>query len=68
MMMRDLVALLAIMLNMWVGLPCLYFGILGMSGTLADISLAENRAYGAGLLSIGCSIWMATVFWFRSKK
>ena len=67
-MKRDLVTLLAILLNVLVGLPCLCFGILGMSGTLADISLAENRAYGAGLLSMGCSLWMATVFWFRSKK
>ncbi len=66
--MRDIVTLLAIVLNMWIGLPCLWFGILGVTGTLADISLAENRAYGAVFLAISCSIGVPTFFWFRPKK
>ena len=66
--MRDILTLLAIMLNVWIGLPCLWFGILGVTGTFADTSLAENRAYGVFYLAISCSIAVPTVFLFRSKK
>ena len=65
--MRDAISLLAIMLNVWVGLPCLWFGMIGMAGALADISPAENRIYGVGYLAISCLIAIPTVFWFRSK-
>ena len=66
--MRSFFVLFAIALNLWVGLPCLFFGVIGLSGGLADVSVNENLAIGAKLLSVTFLIGGSTVIWLTKVR
>lgn len=68
-MMRMVMFLLSALIFLFLGMPCLFFGLLGVRGQLADVSDAENLSMG--LVFLGFGLLAATpgilcaYFWLR---
>jgi len=51
--MRTVLMLVSALIFLFLGVPCLFFGILGVQGRLADVSEAENMQIGLVCLGYG---------------
>ena len=51
-MIKSILRLISAVAFAFVGLPCIVFGISGLSGTLADTSMRENVETGIWLIAI----------------
>lgn len=71
-MMRMVMFLLSALIFLFLGVPCLFFGLLGLQGQLADVSAAQNL--GMGLVLMGFGLLAATpgilcaFFWLRPGR
>lgn len=61
--MKDVVTLVLVMLSVFIAIPCLCLGVVGLMGTLADTSYSENVRFGVPFLGIGAVILMPTAYW-----
>jgi len=51
--MRTALTLVSALIFLFLSVPCLYFGSLGVRGRLADVSEAENVRLGVAFLAFG---------------
>ncbi len=62
--MKAFITLMCIMLSIFVAIPFLLFGFLGLNGVLADVSVAENARIGRYFLIISGAVLTFTAYWF----
>jgi hypothetical protein len=68
--MRTAISLVSALIFLFLGVPCLFFGSLGVRGRLADVSDAENLRLGLaflgfGLLAMAPSVLCVFLWWRR---
>jgi hypothetical protein len=63
-MIKVLINFLFASASILIGVPCAFFGILGLRGRLADAGYAFNVRAGIVNLGLAAFVWIASLAWF----
>jgi hypothetical protein len=65
---RNAIVTVVIAGNVFVALPCLYLGCLGLAGLLSDTSVSENRLMGGQFLGFAAISLLNSLGFLMSRK